>query len=168
MPCLMTIRPGITTLNEAYYKLGAHVWVASSEDDFPSVVRQAVFFNATLPRTIIDWRWNITLPEWINEAQRGTLTVEDQEVLDVTIHTHLSLGEVMLAFGDPDESRFIISNNLLGEGFEYSAWYENERVLIRIEGVCPVRHYYDFPVRILFRPNAPDLSESMAKKSVCK
>jgi hypothetical protein len=167
-PCFMRIRPGMTTMQEAVYYLQSHPWVANGRDGFSSQVRSAVFYDAGLPRTIIDVRWTEGAPQWIDGTQRGAVLVEDRDVLDIAVGTHLSLGEIVLAFGDPDESWFLASNSPSGRRFEYIAWYETERMLVSAEGLCPTRRYYTFPVRIRFRPASPGHSESASKASVCR
>jgi hypothetical protein len=167
-PCFLGIRPGVTTMPEAVSLIGAHDWVANGPDDFPSFIKDAIRHGAVIPRTVIEWRWNETVPEWIDGVQRGTVTVEDTDVLNVSIETRLSLGEIVLAFGDPDESWYIASNSANGRRFEYIAWYALERMLITTEGSCPMWHYYNYPVRILFRPEPPGTSESVSKASVCR
>jgi hypothetical protein len=166
-PCFMRVRPGVTTMRDAVYLLQAHAWVANGREGFSALVRNAVIWDAALPRTVIGLRWSEAVPEWIDQAERGALTVEDREVLDISIATHLSMGEIILAFGEPDQSWFTRSNSTSGRRFGYIAWYATQRLLISTEGFCPARHYYDYPVRVIFRPDSPGLSESASKASVC-
>jgi hypothetical protein len=166
-PCFMGIRPGVITMRDAIYILQSHPWVANGPYGFPAHVRDAVFFDAALPRTTINLRWTPALPAWIDTAQTGGLMVEDWDVLGLTIGTHLSLGEIFLAFGDPDEARFAAAEGASGRRFAYSAWYAGLGLFISAEGLCPTRHYYDIPVRVLFRPESPGFSESVPKDAVC-
>jgi len=166
-PCLMGIRPGTTIMEGAVYTLQAHDWVANQADEFPAPVRYALLYGIPLPRTLIHWRWSATQPGWIDGAQNGTLIVEDNDVWELTVDTHLSLGEILLAFGDPDEARFMTTGTQAGRQFEYTAWYASERMLIRSEGRCPRWHYYDLPVQIHLRLESPNLSETIPRTSVC-
>lgn len=166
-PCFMNIRPGVTTMQDAVYVLGSHAWVANGSDGFSALVRSAVFYDAGIPRTVIDLRWSAAAPEWIDAAQPGGLSVEDREVLDVMVETHLSLGEIILAFGEPDESWFVASNNSSVRRFEYRAWYASEGMLVIAPGLCPVQHYYHSPVRIHFHPDSQVPSETVPRASVC-
>ena len=167
LPCLMGIRPGVTTMPEAVFLIGAHEWVANGPDDFPSFIMDAIRHGAVIPRTVIDWRWNDTVPEWIDGVERGAVTVEDTEVLHVSIETRLSLGEIVLAFGDPDESWYIVSNSGNRRRFEYIAWYASDGLLISTEGSCPTWHSYNLSVRIRFLPNSPGYVETISLSSVC-
>jgi hypothetical protein len=167
-PCFLGIRPGVTTMQGAVYLLQAHPWVSNGRNGFSSQVLSAVFYDAGLPRTSIGVGWTENAPPWIDGAQRSAVTVEDREVLNIAVGTHLSLGEIVLAFGDPDESWYIVSNSGNRRRFEYIAWYATERMLITTEGSCPMWHYYTYPTRILFRPQPPGTSESVSKASVCR
>jgi hypothetical protein len=167
-PCFMGIRPGTTTMEGAVHILAAHDWVASSTDDFPALVREAIFFGAAVPRTIIDWRWSEGVPEWIDGTQDGAMLVENREVLDLIIQTRLSLGEIILALGNPDASWFVASNTSSGRRFEYSAWYASDGMLVTTEAWCPMQHYYYLPVRIIFRSDSPGPIEAVPQESVCR
>jgi hypothetical protein len=149
-PCFMGIHPGATTMQAAVSILASHTWVANRAEDFPSRVRDAIYYGAAVPRINLEWRWSATLPEWIDGTQRGRLTLEDREVKDITVDTHLSLGEIILAFGDPDETQFAASNAVIGGGFEYVAWYASEGMFISAEGACPIRHGITCPYRYIF------------------
>jgi hypothetical protein len=155
-PCFIRIRPGVATLQEAVYRLEAHEWVANTRDDFPALVRDAVYFDAGIPRTIIHWQWSATLPDWIDGTQQASLTVEDREVLDVVIDTRFLLGEIWLAFGDPDETLFRRDQHQ----FEYAAWYNDEKILVHTQGRCPAWHFYHATVQITFLPDAPQFEDA--------
>lgn len=166
-PCFIGIRPGVTTMSGAVYDLDGHDWIASRAENFPSQVQQAIYFDAGVPRITLQWRWSETVPEWINATQPGSLTVEDRDVKDVMIDTHISLGELFLAYGQPDQTMFIPSNSGL-QRFEYTAWYADEGMLIQTEGHCPVWRYYDFPVQIMFRTSPPKNMSVVANDLLCK
>lgn len=168
MPCFMGIRPGVSTMQEAVYALEAHDWTTMRVIELPSQVQAAVFYDAGVPRTLISWRWSPELPAWIDTSQRGALMLEDRGVRDMRVSTHLRLGEIVLAFGEPDEAYFSRLNTRVKGQFEYSAWYAREGMVVMIEGFCPLRHSYAAPVRILFRPDAPRLSEVIPAEAVCQ
>lgn len=157
-PCFMGIRPGTTKMSAAYYILADHDWVANQPDEFPSLIRDSALIGAWVPRTVVHWRWDTTIPEWIDGGQGGALTVEDQDVRDVSIDTRLLLGEILLTFGNPDESLFAATAGPAGRGFEYSAWYAEAGMFVSVRGACPARGYYTLPVQIRFRPAVHDTS----------
>ena len=163
-PCFMGIRPGRTSMSQAYYLLAGHAWVANTAEQFPSLVREASLFGAGIPRTIVRWRWDRGLPDWINSTAPGTVTLENYDVLNIAIDTHLALGEVLLAFGEPDESRYVPTDS----GFSYSGWYAAEGLLIRAEGPCPLWGRYGLPVQVSFLPQPPRLpDDSVPRTRVC-
>ncbi|MCX9076566.1 MAG: hypothetical protein OIN84_01175, partial [Candidatus Methanoperedens sp.] len=147
MPCFMGIRPGITSIDAAVYRLTTHAWSSSSEADFPAQVRYAVMYNAVLPRTLMNWRWSEAPPDWIDRTELGGVLVEDRDVLNLTIRTNLSVGEFFLAFGAPDASSFLESYN---HEYRYTAWYARLGLFISAQGPCPVWHSPHFPVHVSF------------------
>lgn len=166
-PCFMRIRPGVNTMPEAVYLLTAHEWVASRFEDFPSQIRFSITFGAGLPRTLVHWRWSDARPDWIAE-QPGTLLLEDREFLSIGVETRLRVGEVLLAFGRPDHEQLMASSGPAGRQFEYAGWYEGAGLLILAEGRCPPRGFYDLPVTIAFRRDAPGLDGSFTRGEVCR
>jgi hypothetical protein len=164
-PCFMGIRPGVTPMRESAGILDTHAWVANVRDDYPVQVRDAFFFDAVLRRTIINWHWSDSPPRWLDDQQRGSMTVQDTAVLDIAISTHFTLGEIFLAFGSPDEARF--SKVKDGGRFEYTAWYAEQGIIIITQGACPLTRYYHFPVRVIFVQEPPHLSEGVEKSAVC-
>jgi hypothetical protein len=165
----MGIRPGVTTMREAVSMLPANAWVANGPDEFPALVRNAIYFDAVVPRTIISWRWSADLPPWINPAERGSLTVEDWNVLDVMVDTRLLMGDILLAFGQPDVAHFITAGSRSGRWpFEYAAWYADQGMLVTAQGLCAAQRDFFLPVRVFFQPNPPKFSETERGKSTCE
>ena len=160
-PCLMGIRPGVHSLSAGVYFLEAHDWVATRLEDMPSVVRLSVFYESGIPRTDIRWRWETNIPTWINATERGTLTVENFDVKMLTIDTYLTVGDIALALGDPD-AVWYTDTDVSERRFEYSAWYASQQMLIKAQGVCPLRHVYHFPVRVRLYAAPPRLTEPEA------
>jgi hypothetical protein len=165
LPCFMGMRPGATTIDAALYIFGSHEWSANSSEDFPAQVRYAVMYDAVLPRTIMNWRWSDSIPGWIDDTQPGSIMVEDLEILDITVETYLSVGEIFLAFGTPDQSLYFASNN---RRFGYIGWYASQGMLISAEGFCPAHNYYHFPARVSFRHESRGFSEAALTAAVCR
>ena len=166
MPCFMGIRPGITPMRESSEILDAHDWVFNGQGDFPKNLRDAPFFDVVLRKTVINWRWSDTLPNWIMGDQRGSMTIQDAKVLDIGIATRLTLGEIILAFGDPTETRFFSSKD--GKRFGYTIWFADMGIIIITQGDCPLSRAYNFPTQIIFSMISPQLPEGDAKASVCR
>ena len=168
VPCFMGIRPGSTSMSQAYYLLSAHDWVANTPDEFPSLLRESSRIGAWIPRTVINWRWSTTQPPWIDGNVQGNVTLENNDVLNMDIQTQFLLGDIILAFGLPDDEGFTVSEGQVGRGFHYIAWFADERLLIRAEGFCSTRPPYHFPVRIIFRAQPPHLPEGTAMSAPCR
>jgi hypothetical protein len=164
-PCFMRIRPGLTTLDAMLYILSSHQWSASRQEDFPAQVRYAVMFDAALPRTIMHWRWSTAAPGWIDPGRMGSIMVEDREILDISVYTYLSVGDIFLAFGLPDQSGFSVSHN---RRFEYLAWYASRGLLISADGFCPTRDIYHLPAHISFRSTPRGFSELGSARPTCR
>jgi hypothetical protein len=165
-PCFMGIRPDYTSMRRAVSIIESHDWIAPGVG-FPSQVRNAVFYDAAVPRIRIQWRWSDTLPSWVNMTEPGQLTFEDREVRDLTINTNLALGEIFLAFGNPNRMQFTTSNGSPAQRFDYGAWYAEDGMFITAEGTCSIWNYYHASVHIAFRINSPQLSETDSQRLRC-
>lgn len=147
MPCFIGIRPQLTTMPAAVSILETHAWVDKNQGEFPSLIRESIAFGASIPRTTLDWRWTASPPAWIDRTQPGSLTIEDRDVLYVSIMTHFALGDVLLALGEPDAAHL--------SDWSYAVWYAQAGWLILAESDCPRRSDYHLPVRIRFVAVAP-------------
>ena len=164
-PCVMGIRPGETSMSAAVIALESNEWVANTRDDFPSPIRNAIFYGVGIYHFVVNWHWSGAQPEWIDRAVDGVMTVEDFNVLTLAVDTHLRLGDIILAYGQPDASALF--SGPVADRYSYEAWYATEGMVVNVEGTCPVRRYYDLPVRIVLRPDAPDLPDAVTWKAVC-
>ncbi len=102
MPCFMGIRPGITSSYEAVGILEAHKWVDE--------VRVAYHGVTQFPDSV-DWSWNGSEPDLISYTYGGFphpayLGVRQGTVEFISIPTVISLGDLWLVWGAPDEFRF--------------------------------------------------------------
>jgi hypothetical protein len=167
-PCFMGIRPGWTSMRDTYYLLAAHDWVANSAQEFPSLLRESSLIGAGIPRTMVRWRWSAQQPDWIDEAVQGAVILQDRDVLSIHIETSLLLGEIILAFGHPDEWRVVRSDSQGGQSFDYTAWYAREGLLIRAEGICPSWQRYHRPVRIIVSAQRPVIPHDILQETICR
>jgi hypothetical protein len=165
-PCFMGIRPDYTSMRRAVSIIESHDWIAPGVG-FPSQVRNAIFYDAAVPRIRIQWRWSDTLPSWVNTTEPGQLTLENREVRDLIINTNLTLGEIFLAFGKPNRMQFTTSNSSPVQRFDYGAWYADNGMFITAEGTCSIWNYYHASVHIAFRISSPQLSETDSQRLRC-
>lgn len=166
-PCFMGIRPGTTSMSQAYFLLAAHPWVANSPDEFPSLIRESSHIGAGIPRTVVDWRWSAAHPDWIDSRVPGAIMMENVDVLAITVGTNFTLGEMLLAFGPPDALYWNIPTRQNSPQVDYTAWYAAEGVEVRFVGSCPLRWPYHQPVSLHFRSVAPPLTSAMSEAHPC-
>jgi hypothetical protein len=92
MPCLMGIRPGVTTADEAVAILDAHEWV--SEIDFNE-------------HQILITQWTGLQPDFINTTPATVLiSSPDNEIFIIWIPIALPTGYVHLVLGEPMAANF--------------------------------------------------------------
>jgi hypothetical protein len=166
-PCFMRIRPGQTTMSEAYHALAAHDWVANTADEFPSLIRQSALYGAGVPRTVVNWRWSAALPVGLDAHLPGSIIFQDHDVLALTINTGWTLGELLLTLGKPDDTWLLFASSPAERAFEVYAWYANEGMLIKARGVCPAGRTFGLPIQITFHATPPVLAENAGEHSVC-
>lgn len=102
MPCFMGIRPGVTSSYEAIGILERHEWVDE--------VRVAYHGVTQFPDSI-DWTWSGSESSLVSYTyngfpQPGYLGIRQGTVVFVSIPTVISLGDLWLTWGAPDEFRF--------------------------------------------------------------
>lgn len=115
-PCLMGIRPGITSQSEAVAILQAHPWV-----------------DRLTGRTAIgglSWTWNGQQPDFLDWG--GFMVVDDDgsRVLSINLGVRAPLGDVRAVLGKPTRASGI---NQMHMAYEYS----DQRIRLNIEMSCP-------------------------------
>ncbi len=130
-PCLMGIRPGITTMDEAAAILEANPWVGQIE-------KESNGFNNT-----IKWTWNDRIPKRIIPTSQGQISaVQNSEkplVDTIMLSSFLQLGEVYVVLGPPDTEKLIFDGYSVGEQYayvNYMALYNNENVFLIFDQGC--------------------------------
>lgn len=84
-PCWQGIIPGRSSVNDAIHILRDHPWVTD--------------LDLTRPR--ISWGWTGQQPDYINAAERGSLSTFWDRVVSVVIPTRFAYGDITLAFDQP-------------------------------------------------------------------
>lgn len=103
-PCLMGIRPGVTTSQEAVAILEAHDWVG--EIDYRYYDPQRLHSN------LLSWHWSGRQPAVIDASRAGSIELAEwggsgiQKVAEMSIATHITFAELVLAAGPPTASWF--------------------------------------------------------------
>lgn len=103
-PCLMGIRPGVTTAKEVMAVLQTHTWVGAIDTRYYDPDR--------VERNLLAWRWSGQQPAIIDASQAGSIELAEweqsgvQKVASMSIATHVTFGEFVLAAGSPKTSWF--------------------------------------------------------------
>ncbi len=131
VPCLMGIRPGITTMDEAVAILEANSWVGQIE-------KESNGYSHT-----IKWTWNNQIPKRIIPTSHGQISatqISGKLLVDtIMISSFLQLGEVYVILGPPDTEKLIFDGYSVGEQYayvNYMALYNNENVFLIFDQAC--------------------------------
>lgn len=137
MPCFMGIRPGAMTAEEAVAILDAHEWVGEVEVSLNDVTRR--------PDTLL-WNWSGSQPGFIQDTifgnpYRGNLRVRDGIVSAIWIPTTVSLGDIWLVWGQPDEFAFSLFRRVDEDGqplfLSYFNIFSERRLVSQTFAYCP-------------------------------
>ncbi len=128
LPCFMGIRPGLTTVDEAYQLLSSSVWVT----DMSKQVLNDLYGTIT-------WTWSAQKPAWIADHSKGQVLIRDRVVSTMVINTRLQLGDTRLLLGLPDTEIVDTKANANREGIYYFAFYPGQGLLIQKWLSCPIR-----------------------------
>ncbi|HVU13744.1 MAG TPA: hypothetical protein VHD90_20850 [Phototrophicaceae bacterium] len=97
MPCWGDIHPGETTLNQALAILRAHPWVETVSEVYASP------YEGDTRTVLIYWTWSSGYPFGgvSRPTQQGIIITDQGIVRQVYLTTSLALGDLWLAFGNP-------------------------------------------------------------------
>ncbi len=167
-PCFMGIRPGVTTVEAASKILEGHVWV--------SQVKYSNYFEATdaqghrSDHQIIEWYWSNQQPDWINPDREATLWLTNDLATRMDILFDVSLGELLLSMGPPDQHSIFSTAQTSFFGWTYRGKYLDRGIEVNIMSICPIPHRDLFLDQIWLHfqniESAP--AESIALPAVCK
>jgi hypothetical protein len=131
-PCFLGIRPGVTTVDEAFALLQAHPWVEAVESS--GFGGQELF-----------WRWNGTQPAFLRDNVQNQILVQSGIVYQIDLFTSAEIGMFVIQFGFPDgwySSSWTITNSGTTTGiatyFVRSALYYDNHFKVKTLGLCPM------------------------------
>jgi hypothetical protein len=151
-PCFIGIRPGVTTIEKAIGILERHEWVAHMRPDYVQILRQAAAYEPPPLISIIHWEWSAEKPQWVNEKGNSGLVLRSRQIIGIHIETIILLGDVLIAFGIPDNGQLIWSErSLFGDAPAYSGWYPEYCMAIAAGGLGTSGNIYRQSVRIQFQ-----------------
>jgi hypothetical protein len=154
LPCFMGIRPGLTTVDEAYQLLSNNVWVG----DMSKQVLNDLYGTIT-------WSWSVQKPAWIADHSKGQVLIRDRVVSTVVINTRLQLGDTRLLLGLPDTEIVDTKANANREGIYYFAFYPGQGLLIQKWLSCPIREPLRTSVILNLSQARPTLSRHVDELS---
>ena len=129
-PCLMGLRPGVTTRAQALAILKAHPWVDEITQDADN----------------IGWTWNGDQPAFLQiGTAENEITLNFDFVESVYLLTATNTGAIELALGAPErwlslEYGFLVSRSSRQPSFQYleHALYERYSLDVGAAGTCPL------------------------------
>jgi hypothetical protein len=130
-PCFIGIHPGVTSGEAALALLNANDWTRDTSLTYMGISER---------NGIVDWQWNGRQPGWLLPfPSRPILSFNKGLVRDITIPTSVRLGDIWLAFGDPDAYVFTISQGIKGTQIVllYSVVYRGAQFWVTGSNLCP-------------------------------
>jgi len=144
--CFMGIRPGKTTLEEAAKLLKAHPWV-----------NQVVTLKEDNPYQM-GWTWSDNAPPFLRNVRmnptspiNGEIFFDKGIVSNIGFSTHLTFGDIALAWRYPDDSQLILPGLMIAPDASVLALINIEYQGFRVSGTlnCPyAMHIWQTPIRI--------------------
>ncbi len=138
LPCLMAIRPGVTSLGEAYAILDAHPWVRN--------VDLYIDLNA------LAWSWSGAQPAWVDASSSGVLWVYRNIVQYIRIPTRLTLGDLALLHSGETFRRIASPRAASYYIAEYAVMTDADQIAYRVEAMISCRfdtaRFWNTPIRI--------------------
>ena len=129
-PCFLGIRPGDTSAGAALSILENHAWVR----------RLNIMDNP------VSWEWSGAQPVWIDGSVPGHIVTErfiaenrEDGVTSVYVQTRLTLAEVYMLLGQPDQSWFRMADEPLGVQPQHTVYYGRYRLQVTSPLRCPLR-----------------------------
>lgn len=132
MPCFMSIRPGVTTADEAVAILEVHEWVGHMK----------VYIDRTGHIYLLQWSWSGAQPPLIDGSKLAYISVRQDTVRSLTAETRIAFGDLWLALGKPDIGR-MGSTGGQPPFLIQSAGYRGSSLGVQSMIPCPV-HLHDF------------------------
>lgn len=104
-PCLLGIRPGLTSMQDAQTLLNAHPWV-----------KNVIFIDPINdPNTrYLFWDWTGQQPAWIDTRWQGELRSVYHIVRGIRLQTRLTMADIWLLFGPAQTGTLVFGGQLPG------------------------------------------------------
>jgi hypothetical protein len=144
--CFMGIYPGITTLRDATHLLTTHPWVS-----------QVTAITKNNSDQLL-WTWSDKAPSFLRSAAAnptfyagGRVVFDKGIVANINFDTHLTFGDIALAWRYPDESQLVLPGLMIKPDSSILAIVNIAYQNFRVNGIldCPyTTHIWQTPVHI--------------------
>ena len=146
MPCIMGIRPGVTTMEEAMAILESHESVIL-------VNNHTVVNNQSVPPKAfgdITWEWSGLQPSLIDKNVVGQLWIDQGQVARMSIGTRIRLGDIWQLLGQPQHGD-VFGSDTDDTLRALQATYTNIPLGIEAISYCPINAttFWQAPLRII-------------------
>ncbi|PJF40003.1 MAG: hypothetical protein D6737_07555 [Chloroflexi bacterium] len=141
-PCMMKIRPGVTTIRDAIDLLRAHEWVDTLEirDDDRNAIIDGV-----------NWSWSGAQSELIDPHTLGSLTISDGIVTGIHIRTRITFGDLWLTRPPPQRGGFTLITRSTPKRFQHAAVYPDDNLFFVNRVPCSQRVAHTPDGRLLWQ-----------------
>jgi hypothetical protein len=136
-PCFMGLRPGVTSVADAFRILETHPWV---DEILPGMGSDSVG---------IYWTWSGAQPAYIDASRPGLLLRRNLTfVTGVKVHTHLSYADVWLGLGQPARG-YIFPQRM---GMVHGVYYPDHALHVVAFTACPavLETFWRVPVMLQY------------------
>jgi hypothetical protein len=136
-PCFMGLRPGATSVAEAFRILETHPWV---DEVLPGTGSDSIG---------IYWTWSGQQPNYIDATRPGLLLRRNLTyVTTVKIHTHLTYADIWLTLGQPYRGYIFPQRS----GMVHGVYYPDYSLHVIAFAACPsvLDTFWRIPVMIQF------------------
>lgn len=136
-PCFMGLRPGVTSVADAFRILETHPWV---DEILPGTGSDSIG---------IYWTWSGAQPAFIDASHPGLLLRRNLTyITTVKIHTHLSYADLWLALGQPARGYVFPQRS----GMVHGVYYPQQELHVVAFTACPavLDTFWRVPVMIQY------------------
>ena len=129
-PCFLGIWPGETSAGSALAMLENHAWIG----------------KLNIMTTPISWDWSGAQPHWIDDSVPGHVVTEryiverrEDSVTSLYFQTRLTLADIYMLLGQPDQSWFRVADSRLGVQPQHTVYYARHQLQVTSMLRCPLR-----------------------------
>lgn len=139
-PCILGLRPGVTSMTDAITMLRQHKWVE----------QVTVMPNETKPHQVF-WTWNESAPDFLqrgNDFSDGSLSASGgSTVSSIGFDSTLTMGDIPKILGDPMGDGFMFSGVVIPPDpkmyLDVEFWYASGHLTVSVRKPCPYNKEFE-------------------------